>query len=45
MQDFSKEEIIENIERDYQVTTAKGNLFATQAPPFLGAKTTSSEML
>ena len=40
MQDFSKEEIIKNIERAHRVTTANRNPSATSAPPFLVAKIT-----
>ena len=35
MQDFSKEEIIKNIEQAHWVTTANRNPSATSAPPFL----------
>ena len=44
MQDFSKEEIIKNIERAHQVTTANRNPSATSAPPFLVAKITNWDM-
>ena len=45
MQNFSKEEIIKNIERAHQVTTANRNPSATSAPPFLVAKITNWDML
>ena len=41
MQYFSKEEIINNIERAHQVTTATRNPSATSAPSFLVAKITN----
>ena len=44
MQDFSKEEIIKNIERAHRVTTANRNPSATSAPPFLVAKITNWDM-
>ena len=43
MQNFSKEEIIKNIELAYRVTTANRNPSAT-APPFLVAKITNWDM-
>ena len=43
VQDFSKEEIIKNIERAHRVLTANRNPSAT-APPFLVAKITNSDM-
>ena len=46
MQDFSKEEIIRNIEQAHWVTTAgRRNPSATSAPPFLVAKITNWDML
>ena len=45
MQDFSKEEILKNIERAHRVTTANRNPFATSsAPPFLVAKIINWDM-
>ena len=43
IQDFSKEEIIKNIERAHRVTTTNRNPSAT-APPFLVAKITNWDM-
>ena len=40
MQDFSKEEIIKNIERVHWLTIANRNPSTTSAPPFLVAKIT-----
>ena len=46
MQDFSKEEIIRNIEQAHRVTTtSRRNHSATSAPPFLVAKITNWDML
>ena len=44
MQDFSKEEIIRNIERAHRVTTVNRNPSATSAPIFLVVKITNSDM-
>ena len=44
MQDFSKKEIIKNIELAHRVTTANRNTSATSAPRFLIAKTTNWDM-
>ena len=43
-EDFSKEEIIRNIDRAHLTTTANKNSFATSAPPFLVTKTTNWNM-
>ena len=45
MQDFSKEEIIRNIERGHRVKTVNRNPSATSAPPFLVAKITNWDIL
>ena len=44
MQDFSKEQIIKNIERAHRVTTVNRNPSATSAPSFLVTKTTNGDM-
>ena len=44
MPDFSKEEIVKNIERAHHVTTAKRNTSASSTPPFLVAKITNWDM-
>ena len=45
MQDFSKEEIIRNIERGHRVKTVNRNPSATSAPPFLVAKIKNWDIL
>ena len=41
MQDFSKEEIIKNVELGHRVTSANRNPSTTPGPPFLVAKITN----